>query len=149
MSETERVYDSIDLQLMALRETSDKNLNPADLATPEMVHFILQREVVHLTELKAQKTEIADLRNANSRLKGDRESLRIAVAQSGERETFSWIEIPVSILSGFAINKLTSDPKDGFGWVLLIMTIIILLFLRLPQLRQLRTLAKKEDEENG
>jgi hypothetical protein len=135
-SEPETVYDATDVQIKAVEEIVKERLRIADLTSPEVVQVILQREMVSLTDLKASKKEISELRKSNSELLSDRENLRIELAKSGQRESVSWIEIPIGVLSGFAINILTGNFRDGLGWVLLIMSLVILLFLRMPQLKQ-------------
>lgn len=147
MSSPETVYDSTEVQLKALGEALTGRLKPTDLATPEIVQLILERELVHLTELKALKGEISELRKENAARLEDRENLRIELAKVGQRENLSWIEIPISILSGFAINILTNDYKNGLGWVLLVMTVLILLFLRLPQIIAVTKKEKGDGQE--
>lgn len=136
MSKVETVYDSTEIQLMAIeRALEKKNLKLADLTTPEHVHLILEREKVHLTQLKENRAEITELRNAVTRLRRQREELRIDLAKSGQRERYSWIEIPLGMVSGFAINILTSDPKSTLGWFLLLISLLIITFLRISHLR--------------
>ncbi|MET0648637.1 MAG: hypothetical protein ABW208_18655 [Pyrinomonadaceae bacterium] len=134
MNTPETVYDATEIQLKQLGEVLTDSLTLDDLASPEKVQLLLQRELVHLTEIKAFKGELAALRGANTSLIEERENLRIQLAKVGQREALSWIEIPISILSGFAINMLTSDFKNGLGWVLLLLSLLMLLFLRLPQI---------------
>ena len=46
-----------------------------------------------------------------------------------------WLEIPISIASGFAINMLTNEPTNGVGWFLLIISLILLVLLRFSDIR--------------
>jgi len=134
----ETVYDPTEVQLRALDEIASKKLNPTDLATPELVQQILERQYLILAELKLRKDELVKARAENDYLRGERESLRIALAKSEQRTAVLWLEIPIGIMSGFAINLLTNDPKNSTGWVLLILCAIMLLYLRMPQIKAVR-----------
>jgi hypothetical protein len=134
----ETVYDPTEVQLRALGEIASKKLNPTDLATPELVQQILERQFLILAELKLRKDELVKARSENDYLRVERENLRIALAKSEQRESVLWLEIPIGIMSGFAINLLTNDPKNATGWVLLILCTIMLLYLRMPQIKAVR-----------
>lgn len=146
MNTPETVYDPTEIQLRSLEEAMTEKLNVTDLASPQMVQMILQREVVMLTEMRGLKAEVNRLQGTNGRLMQDRENLRIDLATAGQRESTSWIEIPISILAGFAINMLTADFKSGLGWALLILSIVVLLFLRLAKPK---TREKASEDANG
>lgn len=135
MSDVETVYDSTELQLRTVREITAKKLKSTDYAKPEMAQVMLERQEVLLTEVIAYKNEVASLRSRIDDLVKERESLLVELAKAGERASMSWLEIPASILVGFAINLLTQDFSNGLGWVLLIFNVIIILFLRMNQLR--------------
>lgn len=140
----ETVYDPTELQLRALNEVATRKLNPTDFATPELVQLLLEKHYLSLAELKISKDELLKLRAENDNLRRERENLRIDLVKSQQRESVLWLEIPLGILSGFAINLLTSDPKNATGWVLLILCTIMLLYLRAPQF----ITKSKKGEEN-
>ena len=109
MSEPETVYDSTEMQLKTLNQVVKESLRLEELATPPIVQIILERELVLLTELKTLKNKINEVQDANLNLISERENLRIGLAKSEQRESISWIEIPIGILSGFAINMLSNN----------------------------------------
>lgn len=147
MPKTETVYDSTDIQLRALGDMVAGKLTLDDLAKPEIVQLILERHVVSLTDLKTAKSEIVELQAIVKQLTDEREKLRINLAKSEQRQSILLLEIPIGILSGFAINMLTAKPTDGLGWALLIMSLIMLLFLRFPQLRESIRKENKDGEQ--
>lgn len=126
------VYDPnpIDLELEALGSIGVDGMDIKELASPETVRFLFHNQRVAHARLKLSEKQLTSLQNENVNLKRDRESLRIRVAKRYERDKITWLEIPISILSGFSINMLTIKFSDGVGWVLLIISIIMLLFLR-------------------
>lgn len=134
MTTPETVYDSTDLQLESLRVIVSGELTLNDLAKPGMVQLILERHRISLTDLKSVKGELVELRHEVTRLNEEREELRIDLATSKQRQSILWLEIPLSFLSAFAINMLTASPVNSLGWPLLAVSLIMLLFLRLPEL---------------
>lgn len=148
MGEPETVYDPTDIQIKNLLEYQ-ANLNIKELATPEMVQMILQREFITLAELKTIKSNMNQMTVGNNALREEKEELRIELAKSQQREGITWIEIPVSILSGFSINMLTDNFSNGTGWFLLIVSLFILFILRLDALSGLfRKDSKNAIKEN-
>jgi hypothetical protein len=83
---------------------------------------------VTLAQLKSSQGNEMRLQLEKGELQKDREDLRIGVAklQSGARATL--LEIPISVLSGFAINMLSTNPKDGVGWFMFIISLVMLSF---------------------
>jgi|ERR1051325_1470802 F0F1-type ATP synthase assembly protein I len=145
MSKTETVYDSTDIQLRALGDMVTGKLTLDDLAKPEIVQLIIERHVISLTDLKTVKSEVAELRTTVTQLTEEREKLRIDLAKSEQRQSILLLEIPIGVLSGFAINMLTTNFASGLGWALLIISLIMLLFLRFPQLRA----SIRKENKNG
>ncbi|HEU0143162.1 MAG TPA: hypothetical protein VFQ47_00095 [Nitrososphaera sp.] len=145
MEKTEIVYDSTDIQLRSLGDMVAGKLTLDDLAKPEVVQIILERHMITLTDLKNIKGEVGELRDTVKHLTEDREKLRIDLAKAEQRQTILWLEIPISFLSGFAINMLTTNPAIGIGWALLIISLIMLVFLRIPQLLE----SIRKENKNG
>lgn len=146
MPKTETVYDSTDIQLRELSDLVGEKLTPADLATPQIVQLILTQQMRNLSDLKAAKLEITELRETIGLQSGDHAELRIKLAASTERQRVLVLEIPIGFLSGFAISILTTSKfADPVGWILLVLSLaMLLLLLRVPKVPQL--FAKKEDK---
>ncbi len=88
MGEPETVYDPTDIQIKNLLEYQE-NLNIKELATPEMVQMILQREFITLAKLKTIKSNMkTKLIEENNALREEKEELRIELAKSQQREGF-------------------------------------------------------------
>jgi hypothetical protein len=135
MSQPDTVYDT-DYQLRALTDMASAKLTLADFAKPEIAQLMIERHLFTLTDLKSVKGEVTGLREAVQKLGEEREQLRISLAEAKQRQSFLWLEIPLGVFSGFAINMLTKDFSDGFGWVVLIISLIMLSFLRLRGLER-------------
>jgi SepF-like predicted cell division protein (DUF552 family) len=133
------VYDPIGAQL----EDIDKLLKSAELSitdlvdNPEAVQLLLKQQNIQLIELKSVKDELSESEKIRDQLRDEREELRIEVATLKERDTVSLMEIPLGIASGFAINILATDINNGFGWFLLIISLVLLAFIRRDQLGKL------------
>jgi len=107
------------------------DLDAGDLASPEMTKFLLQNHRTSLLQYREAKKEVEKLREEKDDLVSLRESLNVKLARKEAYEEITWLEIPVSILSGFAINMLVTDIKDGFGWLLIVLSIVMLFLVRL------------------
>ncbi len=140
MSEIQRqnIFDpeSEDLQFDALDGLGFDKLQVNDLCSPEAIHLLVHMQKISLKELKSAKLREQHLLENNERLRGDRENLRIKVAELNVLTRVSWFEIPVSILSGFAINILTSDKSNVTGWFMLIISVTLLVSIRLGLLNK-------------
>lgn len=133
MSVEERaVYDPdpTELQLQALRAISTEKLQTSDLTSPQVVQLLILNQQISLAQLKEAKSELAGLQRENSELKQDRENLRVDLAGLRERINVAWLEIPIGIATGFAINMLTSGTNTTLGWFLLLIGVVMLLYLR-------------------
>ena len=108
------------------------SLTPNDLAKPETVQLLLIQQAVTLTELKTHKADNGRLQDNIGQLIVEREQLRIDLAKAKERRSILWLEVPMSILIGFATKMLTVNPLDGVGWVLLLIGLVMLLMVRKP-----------------
>jgi hypothetical protein len=124
------VFDPTDMQLSAWEQIDVGKLQASDLCSPEAVQLLIHIQRVTLTQLKSTKASETRLAQEKGQLQEDREDLRVEVAtlQSSIRTT--WLEIPMSMLSGFAINILSASPKDGVGWVILVLSLLMLVALR-------------------
>lgn len=140
-----------DAQMRLLEKLGSEGVNTEDLSHPAVTQFLIQNYRAHLTELKLAKDANESLQNDNNALRTEREELRIKVAILESRINTNWLEIPVSILSGFSINLLTNNPGDGMGWFLLIISLIILLFIRGEDLLNAvnRVRSKSKGESSG
>lgn len=140
MSENESItYDPYEIQQREIEKMlGAEALSIADLAKkPEAVQLLLRQQSIQLYELRAYKAELAEMQRTSARLREEREELRIELAGFKERHNASLIEIPISIVSGFAINMLTSNLGSPQGWLLLLLTLTLLAFLRRSQIGSL------------
>lgn len=141
--------DPTDLQMRILETVGGDNLTASDLANPQVVQILVNNQRVSLTQLKAAQAETEQLRVEIDQLRIDRENLRIRIATIESHSNAAWLEIPISILSGFAINMLTSDVKDGLGWFLLIISMLMLIYLRGKHLMDSITKQNSEGRANA
>lgn len=101
------------------------------------------------SELRAVKSDLIQAHSENTELREARETLLVENAKLQERMKTSWLEIPVSVLSGFAINLLATNVQDGLGWFLLVLSLVMLAFLRGSQISfVLDRLAGRRNGEN-
>lgn len=146
------VYDPapMDMQIRAWDKISVEDLEASDLSSPQIVQILIHEQRVALTQLKASQIEVANLRGDSSKLKDEREYLRIQIATLESQVNATWLEIPISILSGFAINLLSSDAQNGLGWFLLILSVLMLVYLRGNQfIRYISQVRKAKDNRNA
>lgn len=122
--------DPTDMQMTAWEQINVEKLQATDLCSPEAVQLLIHMQRVTLAQLKTSKAAETRFASEKDQLQIDRENLRVEVAklQNGVRTT--WLEIPISILSGFAINMLSTNIKNGIGWFVLILSLLMLVFLR-------------------
>lgn len=139
MGKQDIVFDPLDTQIQALDKLlREKELSFDSLAkNPETIQLLLQQQSIQLLEHKSLKYELSQFRNESESLKKERENLRIEVAVFKERENGTLLEIPISIVSGFAINLLSVNTSNGTGWLLLILSLILLMFIRKSQIDKL------------
>ena len=130
------VYDPTGVQLEYLDKLLEaEQTSVDDLAqSPAAIKLLLRQQNAYLYQLKAYEGKIGELRSANSLLQREREELRVELARLQERHAGSLIEIPISIVSGFAINMLTDNIASGEGWLLLVLSLGLLLFVRRTQI---------------
>ncbi|HEU4510629.1 MAG TPA: hypothetical protein VFR78_20530 [Pyrinomonadaceae bacterium] len=131
----ETVYDATDVHLrsiIGLTSGASTSLTPSDLAKPEIVLLLLSQHEVTLTEIKTHKADNSRLQDEIRNLIAEREQLRIDLAKAKERRSILLLEVPMSILIGFATKMLTVNPLDGIGWVLLLIGLVMLLMVRKP-----------------
>lgn len=135
--EKTNVYDPnpIDLELENLGKLGSNSLRPEDLTKPEVVTFLVQSQRIALFKLKKSEKELEELKKVNFNLNNVRENLRIKIAKHTEWAKISWMEIPISFLGGFSINRLTMSTSDSLGWVLLVLSLAILLIIRSANIR--------------
>lgn len=122
--------DPTDLQMTAWEQIGVDKLQATDLCSPEAVQLLIHIQRITAAQLKTTKASESRLAQEKGHLQDVRENLRVEVAtlQSGVRAT--WLEIPISVLSGFSINMLSANPKDGVGWFILVLSLLMLVFLR-------------------
>lgn len=129
---TSVVYDPdpTDMQMHALENMGLGDLQLSDISDPNIVKLFVFNQQVTLAQLKASKAKATGLLGESMKLRQDREDLRIELARLQEQVKTSWLEIPISVGSGFAINMLTNNIGDGLGWFLLVISLMMLVFLR-------------------
>jgi hypothetical protein len=145
------IYDPnpLDLELEIFGSFSSGNMDLKDLAKPEVVRFLVHNQRISLAKLKQSEKQIDSLQKQNSELIEHRENLRIQLAKRQEWDKATWLEIPISILSGFAINMLATNSSNGTGWLLLVMSLLMLIFLRVANLKNKSKDYLNEVKENG
>jgi len=129
--DTSDVYDPgpTDMQLRALDSIGQEDLDLSDMSDPRVVKLLVLFWKGALTQVKTNELRVARLQGESMELRQDREDLRIEIARLQERVKASWLEIPISVGTGFAINMLTSNPSDQVGLVLLIISLVMLALL--------------------
>lgn len=143
--------DPTDMQLHALDAIGMEGMQPADLTKPEAAKFLALLYRITAAHLKAAERSVSKLSDENRTLHDERESLRIDLAKLQERSHFSWLEVPVSVVIGFAINMLAVDHANGLGWFMLLIGLFILGFMRSAELSSVvahlahRVLGRKGD----
>ena len=135
--ETTNVYDPdpMNVQINAFTQIDVNNLQASDLSKPEIVQILIHNQRVTLTQLKASESKVESLTKQNQSLRNNREELKVEIAEEKVRSERAWLEIPVSMLSGYAINLLAANPSSGQAWFLLILSLFMLIALRGAQLR--------------
>jgi hypothetical protein len=130
--DTSVVYDpdATDLQISALDNIGLDQPQLSDMSDPKVLRILLWYQRVTLEQLKASSRQRTDLEREGMQLRQAREDLRVHMARLEERVKGSWLEIPISMASGFAINTLTVNPRDGVGWFLLVVSLVMLVLLR-------------------
>jgi len=148
--------DPADSELRMLEAMGADGLQASDLCNPAAVKLLIQLSALSATRLKASQKREAGVTEENKRLAAEKEQLRVDLAGLSGRRAFGVVEIPVSILTGFAINTLTVEPANAQGWIMLVAGVAILLMGRLhdraprkPELTflgKLRSKGKKADD---
>lgn len=154
MSEDKRaVYDPTDVQLEHLGNFHPEMLSADDLSSPELVTLIIASWRVSLHEVKVLKNQNQDLRAKLENAYEEKADLRVELAKtqsdSENKSRTGWIEIPVSFISGFAINVLSSNPSNGVGWFMLLMSLLILLALRMGDIKSMLISKVAEGDAGG
>ena len=148
-TDTGNIHDPTEYQLRAFDKIGVENVQVDDLSSPQVVQLIIHQRRVILAELKGAKEELAKIHKIKDDLIIEKNELQIKLARSEERQNYSLIEIPISILSGFAINMLAANPQNGLGWFLLVLSLFILLVLRGRSIASLFNNTAKKGPSNG
>lgn len=148
MPEPETVYDATLLQLQSVNSVTTQELSLEDFSKPEVVAMLIERQKFTLTELKATQGNLIKTQADLELSKTEISNLKVKLAKSDQRRTNLWLEIPVSFLSGFAINMLTTNFSNGVGWFLLVLSLVMLLFLRFPKVLESLNGNDKESDED-
>jgi hypothetical protein len=117
----ENVYDPLDYQMREVNKIlGDTEVTVESLSKrPEAIQLLLGRYNALLIEQKGIKS---DYKEINTK----RENLRVDNARLREKSTLTIIEIPISLLGGFALNRLATNISDSLGWFGLIITVMLL-----------------------
>ncbi|MEW5985170.1 MAG: hypothetical protein AB1791_00885 [Chloroflexota bacterium] len=125
------------------------DLTAAKLARPEIVQILVQMRRDSIYQLRVVKADLERAQGENTQIRQARENLLVENAKLQERIKSSWLEIPISMLSGYAINLLATNAQNGVGWFLLIISLLMLAFLRGSQVSSaLDRLASRRKGEN-
>jgi hypothetical protein len=123
------VFDPRAAELQQLRDLGVGSIQP-DFSNPQVSRFLVQQLTVRILEIQELRHDLTLSREEGEVLKTTRESLRVKLAKA----EISWIEIPAGILTGFAVNTLTTDHGDPLGWVMLGVGLAIVILTRRSQL---------------
>lgn len=121
---------SADMQINMFGTVDAANLTLKELAKPEVVAILISNQRFTLHDLKAAQKTTERLRNENAQLRESREELRVETARLREKANVAFLDVPIGILTGFAINILTGRPHDPRGWLMLVIGILMLIVLR-------------------
>jgi hypothetical protein len=122
--------DPTEAQLESIGKMGFDDLSAEDLATPELVKFLLLNQRNLLLQYKEASKEIEKLKEQKDGLLEIKETLNVDLAKKEAYKEIAWLEILISVVSGFAINMLVIDTSDGTGWIMLILSISMLLITR-------------------
>ena len=149
MSPEDTTFDPTAVQLEAVGRLTGGDLELEELCNTTAVRLLLEQRLVNLVQMKSYENELAELRRENRELIDSRNDLRVEVATSHERDVVSWIEIPVSAMLGFGANLILANNRDYVGWVLLVVTVIILLLLRWSYVEGLPARIRRKERTNA
>lgn len=125
-----------------------EDLKAADLCTPEAVKLLLHYQRASLAQLReVQKQALIHL-DEISNLRDIKENLRVSLAAQRERRHVSWLEISLGVAAGFGIGALTTSASSPLGWALLLLSVVMLLYLRAEKIFP-RAKAEKPGSERG
>jgi len=139
MSDKDVVFDP-DAETAQMRDLRNAGLTEFTLNVIEdpvaqmAVQFLVQRNQYTLVDLKAAKKDIADLRTRNDTFRDTIQDLRVDLGKHDVRESIFWIEIPLSLLGGYAITLVGNSATSTLGVTLLILVVACLLFLRMTHI---------------
>lgn len=122
--------DPTDIQMTALGQINLDTLQAADLCTPEAVGLLIHIQRVTVAQLKSSKSSEIRLARENDQLREEKGDLLVEIAKLQSGVHAGWLEIPISLLTGFAINMLSSSPTNSVGWFMLTVGLLMLAFLR-------------------
>ena len=123
-------YDPTDIQLDSYGKIGFSDLDIIHFANEHSVKMLLHQYVLTLHELKNTKKNLLKTKDEIDILKTDREDLRVKLAQGGTGEGVEVASLFISYLGGFSINMLTNDWANGLGWVIFLLAISTVYFLR-------------------
>lgn len=124
------ISDPTEAQLESITKMGFDDLDVKDLASPEMVKFLLFNYRNLLLQYKSADKDIEKLNKEKDELLQLKENLNVKLAEKNAHKELDWLEILISILSGYAINTLVINPSDSSGWIMLILSVAILLITR-------------------
>ncbi len=132
-SESPVVYDPdpTQLEVDAFSEIGLEGMSLEELCSPPVVKMLIHMRRSALTQLKFSQQEVTALRKTQTTLQNDRENLRVETAILKSQVNNTVIEIPASVLIGFAINLLTNNSKNAFAWVMLVAGVLVLIYIRI------------------
>ena len=148
MGINDNVYDPTDTALRNVHEILEKEVLAVTdfVGNPVAILLLLREQNIQLIELMECKALLALANKSTTEQRGEIEILKVDEARLKERENLSLIEIPASILTGFAISILTIDLHSQEGWLLLVLGIVMLLFLRRLNFLQIRNFFSRKKE---
>lgn len=118
-----------DVQLGMFGDISASDVPLAKLAKPEIVAMLIDQQRVTVRQLQALQKETERLRTENAQLRNSREEVRVDLATLREKARYSVLQIPISVITAYAINRLSTNIRDHLGWFLLLLSSVTLIIL--------------------
>jgi len=122
-------YDPTAYQIQSL-DGMGVELTYEQLCTPEAVRLLIHNQRVTLSQLKKAEGDLTAERERLEVIRKERETLKVEVAKLESTRSLTLVEIPVGMISGFAINLVLIETFRTIGIVLLIISLAIFLMIR-------------------
>ncbi|MHB1356195.1 MAG: hypothetical protein ACYCZF_09500 [Anaerolineae bacterium] len=138
----EAIYDPYEEDIANLDNILKGEMKVEDLCNPSAVQLLLQERKLDILRLAKNISQFEIATNRLTTQEAEIANLRVSLAKAESERTqkskFILVEIPASIISGFAINTLVIDSHNLTGWFLLLVSIAIVLLIRFEDIFKAR-----------